>query len=95
MPKIALIAMIMITLTTLGCSKKPEESATGNQMSSPAPTAQENAPGMEKQATPMNNDMSNGSMDKSEEKSAPMSEDSMGKPEESNDNGNMDDHSKD
>lgn len=95
MRKIALIAMVMITITTLGCSKKSEEPATNSQMSSPAPTAQENAPGMEKQATPMNNDMSNGSTDKSEEKSAPMSNDSMGKPEESNDSGNMDDHSKD
>jgi hypothetical protein len=94
MRKIALIAMVMITLTTLGCSKKSEEPATESQMS-PAPAAQENASGMEKQATPMNDDMSNGSMNNSEEKSAPMSEDSMGQPEESNDSGNMDDHSKD
>ncbi len=43
MRKIALIGMILITLTTLGCSKKSEEPAAESQMS-PAPTSQEAAP---------------------------------------------------
>jgi hypothetical protein len=95
MRKIILLSgMILITLTALGCSKKSQESANEGQMS-PAPAAQESAPAMEQQAAPMNNNMGNDSMDKSSEQSAPMSGDSMGKPEDSNDNGSMDDHSQD
>ena len=64
MRKIALIGMVLITITTLGCSKKSEESATQSQMS-PAPAGQEAAPAPAEQT-------------------APMSGDSMAKPEESN-----------
>lgn len=95
MRKIILSGMILIALTALGCSKKPQESANESQMS-PAPAAQESAPAKEEQAAPMmGNDMNNNSMDNSAEHDAPMSGDSMGKPEDSNDNGSMDDHSQD
>lgn len=75
MRKIALIGMVLVTLTTLGCSKKSEEPAM-----SPAPAPEQQAAPMsgdsmnksEDQATPMSND----SMDNSEEPAAPMSDNS-------------------
>jgi len=68
MRKIALIGMVLITITTLGCSKKSEEPATQSQMS-PAPASQEAAPAPAPAPA---------------EQTAPMSGDSMAKPEESN-----------
>ena len=75
MHKIALIGMVLITLTTLGCSKKSEQPATESQMS-PAPTSQEAAPA----PAPA-------------EQAAPMSEDSMAKPAESNGGAGKDNNS--
>lgn len=67
MRKIALIGMMLITLATLGCSKKSEEPATESQMS-PAPAAQQAEPAPAPAPA--------------EQPAAPMSGDSMGKPEE-------------
>jgi len=55
MRKIALIGMVLITLTTLGCSKKSEQPATESQMS-PAPASQEAAPAPAEPAAPMSGD---------------------------------------
>jgi len=57
MRKIALIGMVLITITTLGCSKKSEQPATENQMS-PAPASQEAAPAPApaEQSAPMSGD---------------------------------------
>jgi hypothetical protein len=77
MRKIALIGMVLITITTLGCSKKSEEPATQSQMS-PAPASQEAAPA----PAPA-------------EQTAPMSGDSMAKPEESNGDAGKDNNSGD
>lgn len=54
MHKIALIGMVMITLTALGCSKKSEESSERSQMA-PASSSQEAAPAPAtgEQAAPM------------------------------------------
>ena len=43
MRNIALTGMVLVILTTLGCSKKTEEHANETQMA-PAPAAQETAP---------------------------------------------------
>jgi hypothetical protein len=57
MRKIALIGMVLITLATIGCSKKSEQPATESPMSS-APTSQEVAPAPTpaEPATPMSGD---------------------------------------
>ena len=43
MRKIALLGIVLVTFTILGCSKKSDESASKSQMS-PVPSAQESAP---------------------------------------------------
>jgi hypothetical protein len=70
MRKIALIGMVLITLTTLGCSKKSEQPTTESQMA-PAPASQEAAPTPAPAPAPAPT-----------EQTAPMSGGSMGKPEE-------------
>lgn len=69
MRKIALISMVMITLTAMGCSKESSDEPSERSQMAPASSSQEAAPAPAPAAG---------------EQTAPMSGDSMSKPEDSN-----------